>query len=676
MAQLVKTTSHGKGRASHYHIAYVRDDGTGLTSFDNGHLHHLRQDDVSGAWAMEDGAGHTHSLMPEYDYVRSDKKEKDEQVVVDVLTLYDEALELERESREAGYSAENLYSHRQWDEKKKKELESKERAALTINKTESKIDNLTGYQRQNRMDIKYLPMENGDARVADILNIASKHITDACFFPREESKVFEDASIVGRGVFNVYDDFDEDIQGKIIIEKFKWDEAYFGPHEKEDLSDCEYVVKEKWFSIAKLKEMYPDKAENLSPESRTSLSGSKTAEDWDKRLSSEEFVNISKKRYKLIECQRKEYKRVYILANAEDRFVFNAEGWKSEDIAAVKTIPGFNKISRTNYRLRITKIASTVLLEDEYIEEKDFSTLPLYAKYRNGVWWGKIEAIKDLQFLVNKAYSQFVDILNKVANYGWFYDNQTFADKREEDRFRKTASSPGFVVKLADTKRPPEKVEGVKFPIELTNALAMFNQDMREILNVNLEMQGMDTPGQSGVAMKQKIVQQLLGNDFLFDNLSFVKKKLGQILVRKIQKLYPAERLMRILANEAARGKVEIAGQPYGDYNPAELQELLDKADLSLYDVVVSESPNSPSALMGNFMMLLELAGKGIEIPPQAILEFAPIPQKDKVMEMMQQQMEMKAQMEQKKFDTEIQKSLIAAQSKAGGMGASGQGMM
>jgi hypothetical protein len=700
MAELLKTTEDGKNL--HYHILYLRDDGTGIAAVageePHGHEYVYQepqeliieqataspnfggtiQEAVEGGWFMIPDGDHEHGLE---DYVTKSvtKKMSDGELVVEVAERYLDAQKLEEDSRESGYEAEEFYSHKQWDNAKKRELESKDRAALTINKIEEKIDNLTGYQRQNRTDVKFLAMENGDERVCDILNIVVKDLTEKCSYPREESKSFEDASIVGRGFFNVFDDFEKNIQGDIIIEKYRWDEATCAEHEKEDLSDCEIIFKEKWYSISKLKEMYPDKAEDFEPEQRDrNIRTDDIAEDWDKRLSTKEFINTVTKQYKIIECQRKVFRRVFILVNPDDDFIFDADGWTTKDINAARTLPGFNKIPRVTCTVRVTKIASTTLLEDDMLEGPDadeFSLVPVYAKYRNNEFWGKVEGVKDLSVLINKAYSQFVDILNKVSNYGWFYDSETFPTKKDKDAFKRNASSAGFLSLVSDTNRLPKQAEGVRFPAELVNAIAMFNQDMREIMNVNLDMQGMGQ-GDSGVAIRQKIVQQLVGNDFLFDNLSFAKKKVFQIVLKKIAKLYTPERIMRIVANQHMRAGEEgvtINGKPFDEIDQEAIMRILEGADLTQYDVIVSESSSSPSAMMGNFLALLEMAQKGIPIPPEAIMVYAPIPDKKKVMEALAQSQQREQASEDKKYDTELQKTKIAHPESAG-MAAEGGG--
>lgn len=668
---MILRTDNLKG---HAHLVYLRSED-GITTKKAGHTHNIIfsqareavvdydgviiEEAVGGGWEFD--GDHSHELIEIEERGVVEKEKEDSQHVVEVIEDYIKDRDREEVSREKGVDSEDMYCHQQWDEQVKREVEGKDRAAHTINTIETRIDTLTGYQKQNRTDFKYYPTENGDQIVADILNIVVKNITEGCFYPREESKVFEDTAIVGRGLFNLFEDYTKNIHGDIVIERFTWDDCYFGAHDKEDLSDCDRLEKTKWYSKEKIKELYPGK--QLFSEYRFSGSGG-PGEDWDKQLRKQELYNGND--YRVIEQEKKIYRRVYILVNVADEFVYNAQDLTESEVESVRKLLGFKKISRTVYQIRVRKVAGYTLLENELTEEEEFSVFPVYGKYRRNEFWGKVEGVKDLARLLNKAYSQFSDIINKTTNYGWFYDDTTFGSIGDEKNWLNNASSPGFTAKLANMKNKPEQVEGVKFPSELVNAIGLFSQTMRELMNVNLEMQ--QGGSQSGIAMRQKIVQQLLGNDFLFDNLSFTKKKLGQVIVRKIQKLYTPERLLRILGNQSQREDIELAGQKLSEYPPEALLELLKTEDLSKYDIIASESPSSPSAMMSNFLMLMELAGKGVAIPPQAIMEFAPIPQKNKIIQMITQSMEQQQANEERKYQTEISKSLIAQ-----GQGVQGQ---
>lgn len=277
-----------KVKNQHTHIVYMTDDGNGQTSKNQGHQHLVvnkppieptppqldmmgmpipgteTPGDPGGVMVMPGEDGHTHQLA-EYEPKEKDEKEDDGKIVTDVLDLKKEAEEYEKESLKDAEAAEKMLVKRsQWRDEDARKLAAMDRAAITVNKIESKLDMLGGYQRQNRTDIKFYAQEDGDQEVADLLSSAVKNITENTNFSREETNVFDDAVIVGRGLFHVYVRRDKSPQGDIAIERFPWREVKFTAHEKEDLEDCDALLKVKFVRKRKLEQLYPDKIDKLT----------------------------------------------------------------------------------------------------------------------------------------------------------------------------------------------------------------------------------------------------------------------------------------------------------------------------------------------------------------------------------------------------------------------------
>lgn len=677
-----------KIKNGHTHIVYLRDDGGGETSLSKGHAHQLMAGQIAPG-----PDGHIHTLT-EYEPKPAKDTQTDEDKVSDVLKLYRQAKENEKEAIKKGEEAEKIYCNDQWPDNSKPKGDN--RSAITVNVIKKNIDGLSGYQRQHRTDLRFLPTEDGDAKTADILNIVVKGILDNCTYSREETKVSEDVMIVGRGVFHLFIDREKNLQGDIVVERFPWGGGkstagiHFGPFEKDDLSDCDYIVKWKWYSEDKVKSLYPDQMDKIFPQIDDS-DGIDEPHNADKEVAYQQgskkvtadpdLVDTLKKEYKEIEALRREYKRVTVIVNADDEFFFNADGWSKADIDAAATISGIKIIPRSVCKIRRTKIMGTALLEDNYPDDglDGFNVIPVFATKRRGEWWGKVEEVKELQYAINKTWSQFIDIINKLVAYGYYIDAETFSTPEEKEKFKRNSSSPGFVVEVQNIDKIPKKEEGVKFPNELADFLVMLNTAVKENMSINLELLGMsDGANQSGIAIRQKITQQLLGNDYIFDNMSFAKKQLGRNLVSMIQKLYTPERLYRIVMNQRQQPQQQmVAGQPLNQMSPQEIMSILYTADLTKYDVIISESSESPSAQIANFMLLAEMASKGIPIPPQVMLKFAPIPDKEAVMQMLAQSQAAQQESEKMKYDTELKKAVIAQQGKMmaknGGMMPQGQ---
>ena len=259
-----------------------------------------------------------------------------------------------------------------------------------------------------------------------------------------------------------------------------------------------------------------------------------------------------------------------------------------------------------------------------------------------------------------------VDIMNRQAAYGWFYDDTTFPTPQEATNFKSNSSTPGFTQRVNSTKSLPEKVEGAKVPTEVIELLTIESQTLRGIMNINLEMEGNQSNAQSGIAILERKKQGLVGNEFLFDNFTIAKVKIGRLLAAMIQKYYSSDRIMRIVYNENIKSPVTVGGNPLQGQE-AELQALIENTDLTKYDVVVGESGWSPTVRIANFMMWAELAGKGLPVPPELLIELSDLPEKDKVMQQVQAMQQARMQAEQDKNQVEIMKTQIAHADKGQG---------
>jgi len=714
MKQLLVTSGAGIGRRPHYHIVYLDDEtGNYLVSVAENHNHTMSlegyvpptepimaQDEMGnpildeqgnpveqepgdpgnpGTWMIHPGEdGHLHEELLEYEpKTPKAKKESDADKVSDVLTLAEEAFTLEYESMKKGQESDDYYIGKHWNLTEKKEMEDKARAALTFNKIQKHVNELSGIQRDERSDITYTPIEGGDQRTADLLNIVTKVELSGCNFQMEESAVFMDEIIPGRGVFVPRISYDESLSGKLIVERFPWDQVHFGPHEKVDGSDAEYVVLDKPFSRAKLESLHPDKIDEIAEdyEYYTQLQGqpheeppgdvyeTSTNRKTPIVLGGTKLVDVAKKNYRVLEVRRKAYTKVPIIVNNTEGFVFNALGWKSKDLAAVKSLSeDFFVINKTLTKIRITKIAGNVVLSDENpakLPVDDLLVIPCYGNFRNGNFWGIVEGAKDPQKLVNKLLSLAVDIVNKMAAYGYFYDDNTFPDEAEREKFLQNCNSPGFAAKLTDVGRPPEKVEGTKFPDELVNLVNQATMVLEELMALQVDSSGANESAQHLLTRAQ---MRLRGARHFFDNLFWAKKKLGKLLIPLIKMYRQPADIARIVMNQGAKEAVQLGGQPLEDFSEADIMALFEAADVENYDVEVTENPFSPTARIAVAMLIEGLIQAGASIPPEVPIEVADIPDtlRRKILDSLAAQSQAQAETAQMTSDMEIGKSLVA----------------
>ena len=704
MGKFFKTSSVNK----HSHIAYITNESLGYTSMDHGHQHPIVfipdqpeqppvQDQAGnvvrpGIPARKGGFtimpsetdGHGHELENYVFKKKKDDNDNEEMSVRKIRALFKAAKAYEQDFRDRSQESMDFYNNKQWTNEEIEKAKAKKRSYETINEINHKVKLLSGYQRQNRTDIRYVPVESGDQVTADILNNVVKNICEQNNFSHIETLVFEDGVITGRGFYQVYIDNDKNVEGDVIIKKYTWNDVYIGPHDEYTLDDCEYLVKTKWYSKAKVRQMFPDKVDEIkvewdaieelaknnaagSPQTKGySLTDSEGNVNSDNFNYSPDFYDISKKNLLVMELEEKKYVKLDLLINTDDESFFDKKIFDDGMIEKIKSIPGFKEIKRTVTEYWVYKSSGGTLLDKYESDLNGFSIVPYYIEKRGDNVYGKVETVKGEQRIVNKAASQTMDIINKTATYGWFIDANTFPDEKFKKQFLQQATSAGFIQEVNSVSNIPVQVQGVKFPNELVNVQAMHSEKLRELMNVNNELLGLNSQATSGIAIVEKKRQGLIGNEYIFDNLSLAKRLLGRLLVQAVQLVYSPKRIYRILRSSNARKSIKINKEPFDSYTEDQILNLLGNLDISKFDVVVSEAEHSPTMKESNFVVFSSLMQSGLPVPPNIIYELSNLPEdlKLQAIQFIQQQQEMAAMEAKAKRDSETTKSEIGAKGK------------
>lgn len=674
--------------ANHEHLIYLNEQGQLECAKVKNHRHPLglippQQQGQPPLVEVLEADGHIHPTVTPLPQTAPELPdpipEPDEELIKRKITQFENAYTLEKESIDRGQESVRFREGEQWTESAISKLAADDRACLTINHVAPMIEALSGIYRRNRTDLRAYPTENSDAAIADVLTYALKNILANTNADTEEVEAFEDAATTGRGLLEVYPDFDADIRGQLKIRHRPWDMAVFGPHVRKDLEDCEYFFTWSWLSEDQLKNLYPDMAEEIADMYGRFERHTLQIEDMSdlaNPLTSTLFADTKTRELRLLSCEEKVYYRLKIYIDPQT-------GWMIDELSVpkalrqqMKTFQILTNRDRRLHRIRRTVTAGDQILDDGFVQRPtspnasgpNFSLFPIYAYKRGARFEGKVERTKDPQREINKRRSQIVDIVNTSINNGWILPKGTFGTQQEKNKFISSVSKAGFVIEVPDPTNPPQKIEAGQVSPAIVQLELNSLQSFRETSNVNAEVMGIGSQYQSGQAMSHRIQQALMGNEYLFDNISQVKKRIGRELILWMQEIYTPERLTRIFFDQAKVEKIYMQSQevdPSDVQTFMEIQSRLKQSDLTQYDVTIGETGQSPTAQLANFEMMVELAGKGVPLPPQLFIELAPIPNKQRISQLLQEANQQQADAEQKKYDTEIQKTMIAAQSKS-----------
>jgi hypothetical protein len=674
----------------HYHLVYFAPDATQpLVCYENDHTHQVQQNQDGTFSLLPAEDGHTHEGFTAHNPKPKKLVDEDESETVGRLyALFHAAMENESDALKDGDECDRFYSGDQWDETVKAELAEQNRACLTINLTELYVDGTLGQQRQSRTDLRFLPIEGSDQRVMDVLNLLWKVCMEKSSYEQEESSVFEDQFITGRGNFNFFVDMMSDFRGDIKIECFPRDQVVYGPHSKLDASDADFLVKYQWWSMGNLKARYPKKADEIEQTYRefmgspggphVNYSGDQYAKSknrtsdfgpMDGVIGKDLVIDIARKEMRVFELQEKIRFMTTVLVNEEKDDFINALGWSKKDIKQAESLRDekgqqiFEIIENIPIqKIRIVRVCGRVLLSDENpatLGVDDFHVVPVYGKKRKNNFWGKVKSAKDPQRELNKRVSQAMDAGNKSMGSGWFYDQGTFTSPAQAAKFRKNSAKSGWVQEVANVLAPPKREEGGKFPGEIVGLGEQSRATLKELLSTaSTQHAGANT---SGAAIMQGEKAGLVGVEKFFDNLSYSKRKLGLLFIGNIRKYYSADRIYRIVANQHSKKPVELGGVPFDQYSYESIIDLLDNADFSKCDVSIGEASWSPTSRLATLSIMTDLAAKGQQVPIQIIGNLLDAPEeiKQQLIQTVSQQEQQAAEGEQNKYNSEVEKSLI-----------------
>jgi hypothetical protein len=128
----------------------------------------------------------------------------------------------------------------------------------------------------------------------------------------------------------------------------------------------------------------------------------------------------------------------------------------------------------------------------------------------------------------------------------------------------------------------------------------------------------------------------------ILDNLSLSTKLLGRFILSQLGEIYTVERAIKVCGSAFIKDNfsVPVMGQGMdGQPTPvldasgqmqmevdqegvmAMFNTVLNDADIGKYDITIDEANSSQTVKYGNYLMLAEMAGKGMPIPPDVLVD-------------------------------------------------------
>lgn len=506
-----------------------------------------------------------------------------------ILSRYENELDRQAENRADMAMDEDFYDNIQWTEEDAAVLRDRGQMPLVYNVISSSINWVTGTEKRGRTDYKVLPRRKDASKPAERKSQLLKYLSDVNRTGFHRSRAFEDCAKVGIGW--VEDGVQDDDDGEPVFTRYEswrnilWDSACT----EKDLTDCRYIYRAKWVDLDIAEAMFPDRV-GLLRESASEGDRFGLDDQGDDAMDSQEMEreNFSssrslagdarRDRVRLIECWFREPKKVKRLSGGD----FAGEVVEDESNPA----PGHQAeieagravvVEKTMMRMHVAIFTAQGMLyygESPYRHNQfPFTPIWCYRRGRDGMPYGMIRGMRDIQMDVNKRASKALHILSTSKTIM----EEGAVDDLEE--FREEVNRPDAVIVRKANKQIDINVDRNLAPahLELMSRSISMIQSQSGVTDENL---GRSTNATSGRAITARQEQGSMATAGIFDNLRFAVQVQGEKQLSLIEQYFSEEKEFRITNMRGTPEYITINdGTPENDIVRTKADFIISEAD-------------------------------------------------------------------------------------------------
>ena len=427
-------------------------------------------------------------------------------------------------------------------------------------------------------------------------------------------------------------DYDEEPDGKILIERMDPLEVFWDPAAKKKcLADARYVFAARWMDKEEIKAKWPGAEDFFYTEDLKDFETPHNADraflyegdEVDKEVRKNQALVLHYQCYKLEPYYRALDPFINQLVDLDEtKFKALQKNVKKMGGSLVEAgrktgasdIPYVKQRKKVYYRAFLVgdRMLGAEKLERSPCQEGFTLKFITGKRDRNkSEWYGIVRAMKDPQRWGNKFFSQIHDILAKNAKGGAFVEEGALTDPRKAEE-QWASANPLILLKEGGIDKIKER-SAVNYPTGLDRMMMFSFESMPFVSGINLEALGMANREQAGILeeTRKKAAMAILAP--LFDALRRYRKEQGRVLLYYIREFLTDGRLIRILGNG---GKAK--------YIP-----LTKDKGATQYDVIVDQSPSSPDfkeKVWASLNQVLPIMMKnGTPIPP-SVFQYSSLP--------------------------------------------------
>jgi hypothetical protein len=492
-----------------------------------------------------------------------------------------------------------------------------------FNLLQQPVNMVTGYQRQHRKSINYIPTEGADSQTTDQYTRLITHICNKEGIHEQFSRGCEQACIAGMVLLQPYLDYngDDPAQGELKVKLWEYNSFLVDPYARSyDFSDAQFIWCQEYISKKEAEFRFPDKIENIAPMAGTPQRyGSFYFLPENYNMARNDLMVLSYVWYKW----KKKKKKLY---SAKKNQFFDFAGGDGQLDQILQGIPDLEvaEVEVPTWKLAVVLNDQLMFQGDNPLGFDECPFVPMLWNYEphNNYYdlrvRGLVRTMRDSNYLLNRRIIINHDISEATINQGW---KRKVGAVANEDNLKKSGQGWDIIINDGYDMTDCDKILPSGVP-ESDMALA---EQLKTLIF-----------GTSGVDLENWSAQ----NDKQASSLTTMLKQAANLMV--LQKYFDqwdlalkilGDRLLSIVLNNWEAGKV---GMLIGEEPTAHFYSKV----FAKYQVIVEEGELTPTQQNMQAQQLLDInAAFGREVfPPSFIASKMNLSGKAEAMQFLQQQ--------------------------------------
>lgn len=501
-----------------------------------------------------------------------------------------------------------------------------------FNLLQQPVNMITGYQRQHRKSVNFLPIEGSDQQDADDLTKLITYANNYRGILEKVSRVYEQSAVAGLVLMQPYLDYTDDpVNGTLDLRIWNYNEFMTDPYWREpDMSDCNVVWCQQYVSKQEAKKFFPKKKDLID-----TLSG------FGNRVGKFYFLpeNYNLARNDLLVLSYVWYqstRRKKVLYSRQNGITYD---YLEKDQQMMSMIQGDDLFEVIEIDVPTWKQAVVLNEQCMYMDYNplQFDECPFIP-----VFWNRdphiaqynlrdrslVRCMRDANFLMNRRIILNHDISESSINTGYYRIENAIVN---EDDLRYSGQGKDIVIKEGNQiQEVIQKIIPNAVPpsdMQLADQLADL---VFRVSGVNQELMGFADDSKAGITEMLRQGAGLVTLQKYFDQWDVAFKLLGRLEQKIIMNKWSPGKMSRILGKQVS---------PAFEFKA-----------FSKFDCLVAEGLNTTIQQQQEFLQILQLNEMlGGIIPPKFILQKATIQGKDEIIKAVEESQAQQAKMAQHK---------------------------